>query len=1082
MTKRVYFFLTYCSIVLLFFQFNNHILFGQQLAFPGAEGFGRYVTGGRGGTVYHVTNLNDDGPGSFRDAVSQGNRIVVFEVGGIINISSRIVVSENITIAGQTAPGDGIVIYGNGLSFSGANNTICRYLRVRMGINGDNGKDAITIANGANMIFDHISVSWGRDETFSISWDSKGTEPSNITIQNSIIAQGLVDHSCGGLIQTSGGVSLLRNLYIDNKTRNPKVKGVNQFVNNIIYNWGTDGYILGDSEGDSYANIIGNYFIEGPNTSAGSAFTRGNMNFHLYASDNYLDNNENEILDGQILNRIDYTIVDWITTPHDQPEVSILSPVEAYDTIVAGVGASLPTLDEVDLYLLSELTSLGTLGQLISIETETPVNGCGIVNGGLAPKDNDRDGMPDEWEFFYGLNPFSKDDQNTDLDSDGYINIEEYLNQTHPGQGTGELPDGEFTIEFNHSNKLIAIKNESLNDSAFAVQQTSNKKNSQFWSITQDSSGYYNIINKNSQMALTVKNQSIEENIPIVQFYYTGSDEQLWQIQFIDSGFYSIINKNSSKSLDINAGSKDNGAQVVQKFFNGSSSQKFKLLPSSLLFNSPVISIIYPNSNLIFTEGSDIEISAFAKDFDGNILKVEFYNNNNIIYTDTAEPYNFILEEIQAGTHNIKIMAIDDDSLVSWSAVATITVLTAGSSPCTIQENMKGFCGYEGTIDNNHAGFTGDGFVNTTNNDSSGINWKVYIPEDGNYTINWRYANGSSNRPGKLIVNNVLLVSNINFPGTGDWPNWDVTTIQVNLDSGITDIRLESTTADGLANIDFIEVSGDNTSPANCIDTIPSDTLKVTGSILIEWYAGITGKSVYNLVSNEDFPYNPFKTDYIKKLEAPVNFSDNYGTRIRGFLNPLNSEDYTFWISGDEECQLWLSTDTIPSNSSLIAKVPEWTGLYEWDKYNEQQSESITLEAGSKYYIEVLHKEADGDDHMEVAWSGPDFEQQIIDGAFLSPWTDTSKQGVTITSSDIYKNYMFKIYPNPVHDFLTLELSDEFELDTELKLYNNYGQLVIIGKVKENTTLIDLSELKQGLYILKITDRYHTITTKLMKY
>src|SRR5688572_24308696 len=193
-------------------------------AFPGAAGFGANARGGRGGNVYIVTNLNDSGPGSFRDAVSQPNRYVVFAVGGVIRINSRISVAPNLTIAGQTAPGEGITIYGNGLSFSNANNTVTRYLRVRMGVVGDSGADAVTIAQGDNMIFDHVSVSWGRDETFSVS----GTA-SNITVQDSIIAQGLHPHSAGGLMETSGGVSVLRCLYVDNTTRNPKVKGVNEF-------------------------------------------------------------------------------------------------------------------------------------------------------------------------------------------------------------------------------------------------------------------------------------------------------------------------------------------------------------------------------------------------------------------------------------------------------------------------------------------------------------------------------------------------------------------------------------------------------------------------------------------------------------------------------------------------------------------------------------------------------------------------------------------------------------------------------------------------------------------------------------
>lgn len=120
------------------------------------------------------------------------------------------------------------MVYGNGWSFSNANDAIVRYITIRMGRGGTSGKDAITIADGKNMIFDHVSASWGRDETFSINGDV-----SKVTIQDTIIAQGLVSHSCGGLMQTDGGVSLFRNLYIDNKTRNPKVKGVNDFQNNV---------------------------------------------------------------------------------------------------------------------------------------------------------------------------------------------------------------------------------------------------------------------------------------------------------------------------------------------------------------------------------------------------------------------------------------------------------------------------------------------------------------------------------------------------------------------------------------------------------------------------------------------------------------------------------------------------------------------------------------------------------------------------------------------------------------------------------------------------------------------------------
>ncbi|KAK0210869.1 pectin lyase-like protein [Desarmillaria ectypa] len=393
-------------------------------AFPGAEGFGAQATGGRGGSVYIVTNLNDSGEGSLRDAVSESNRIVVFAVGGLITINNRIIVSSHVTIAGQTAPGEGITVYGNGISYSSASNTITRYIRFRMGTSGDSGKDAITIANGENMIFDHVSVSWGRDETFSINGDV-----TNVTISDSIIAQGLETHSCGGLIQTDGGVSILRSLYIDNQTRNPKVKGVNDFVNNVVYNWGGGGgYIAGGSAGQSYANIVGNVFISGPSTSV-HPFTRGNKNFHAYVSDNYYDPDQDGTSNGWVLSATtdNYSDIDFQTSRYNYPTVvTLLSSSQVLASVRASVGAS-KVRDRVDTYLIeTELASLGTQGALISDPTASPINGPGPIDGGTALTDSDGDGIPDVYESAFGTNPNVAD--STTITSNGYTNIENYFN------------------------------------------------------------------------------------------------------------------------------------------------------------------------------------------------------------------------------------------------------------------------------------------------------------------------------------------------------------------------------------------------------------------------------------------------------------------------------------------------------------------------------------------------------------------------------------------------------------------------------------------------------------------------------
>ena len=434
--------------------------YGNVLAFPGAEGYGAGATGGRGGDVYHVTTLEDNGEeGSLRAAVSKPDRIIVFDVAGIINLKEALVFSKNLTIAAQTAPGDGVVLYGNRVSFTGASNLICRHLRIRMGTNGTDGKDAAGIANGENMIFDHLSVTWGRDENFSINWDSKGTLPRNITIQNSILGQGLQNHSCGGLIQTDteSGITLFRNLYTDNKTRNPKVKGLNQFVNNVVYNWGSGAaYNMGgDSSGQSETTIEDNYFIVGPvdnwqnvrqednsikvekvPMSPTPPFLGGNVDFRAYYKGNYYDNDKDGLLNGFELTQANWAEYckgepTFLSAPSDKhPAISQqTSATEAYNWIVKNVGASLPARDEVDQYLIDELTSLGKKGTIIQNEQDVQqfsLGGVGTIQNGEKPLDSDNDGMPDEFEDKYGLDKNDPSDA-AKIANNGYTNIENYI-------------------------------------------------------------------------------------------------------------------------------------------------------------------------------------------------------------------------------------------------------------------------------------------------------------------------------------------------------------------------------------------------------------------------------------------------------------------------------------------------------------------------------------------------------------------------------------------------------------------------------------------------------------------------------
>ena len=400
----------------------------KQLAFPGAEGWGRYATGGRYGTVYHVTNLNDSGSGSLRDAVSQPNRIVVFDVCGVINIKSRMSFSANLYVAGQTAPGEGVIVYGDGVTFSSADNIIVRYMKFRMGKNGSSGKDAAGIANGTNMIFDHCSIAWGLDETFSINWDNKRTAPSDITIQNCLIGQGLLSHSAGGLIQADN-ITLYRNFYCDNDTRNNKIKGRNQYVNCLVYNWHSGCYLMGgDSQGTSYVNTTNNLFINGPG-GGGNAITSGNSDFHIYASDNWQDRNADGKFNPYEIPHNEYSGgPTFESKPYPYPELPAWNALELIDSLLPEVGASLPYRDLADHLMVHQVKSFGKEGAIISSEYQLPIGAptaWGVKSWAKA-KDSDGDGMPDDWENANGTNPNANDAMT--IATNGYANIENYIN------------------------------------------------------------------------------------------------------------------------------------------------------------------------------------------------------------------------------------------------------------------------------------------------------------------------------------------------------------------------------------------------------------------------------------------------------------------------------------------------------------------------------------------------------------------------------------------------------------------------------------------------------------------------------
>lgn len=436
-----------------------------QLAFPGADGFGKYAIGGRNGSVYHVTTLNDSGPGSFRDAVSQPRRIVVFDTNGIIRIKKRISVASFITIAGQTAPGEGITIYGDAVSFSGSNNVIVRYVRFRGSVNMSRGTCTLIADNAHDLIFDHCSIEWGRWDDLHIK-DSK-----DITLQYCLMGEGINPQMFGALLENPVNLTLHHCLWVDNQSRNPKAKAGIEIVNNVIYNWGSNGLVGGHSAAVHHQDIIGNYFIAGPNSSDNfiGMFTETD---HVFHRGNWVDMNKNGLLDGREVTTDEF--VREKATLESQPNnssmslLSIQSAADAYETVLQEAGASL-VRDAVDSRLVSYVASLGKTGKVIKDEAE--VGGQADSKLVKPAKDGDKDGIPDAWEKANGLNAKSSKDASV-LDSNGYSKLEMYLNSIVSKnklpvmQTGGQIMPMEW-IDKDTNHKLIRLTRREGNSASF---------------------------------------------------------------------------------------------------------------------------------------------------------------------------------------------------------------------------------------------------------------------------------------------------------------------------------------------------------------------------------------------------------------------------------------------------------------------------------------------------------------------------------------------------------------------------------------------------------------------------------------
>ena len=426
-----------------------------QLAFPTAEGYGRFAIGGRGGKVLHVTNLNDAGPGSLRAAVeAEGARTVVFDIAGLITLESPLVVrNPYLTIAGQTAPGKGVCIRKFNFGMYGTHDVIIRHLRVRPGDIAGKTLDGMGMAYSDHCIIDHCSISWTQDEAFS----SRGAK--NVTLQRTLISEALnaaghrkyppgTEHgyasSIGGhigsfhhnLLAHCAGRNWSLAGGLDKKKRHA---GWVDLRNNVVYNWKnrtTDG-------GAARVQFVNNYYKPGPATRWFHVIRPEREGVPLYGpQDYYIRGN---VLEGHVeasepLGGVklwpDEEPANYIhDEPFFAPHVKTQTAAAAYVDVLADVGCTVPQQDKHDRRVISEVRGgkakfKGSVTGLPGLpDSQRDVGGWDDYPEVLRPEkwDTDRDGMPDEWEQARSLNPEDPTDGTSDRDSDGYTNLEEYL-------------------------------------------------------------------------------------------------------------------------------------------------------------------------------------------------------------------------------------------------------------------------------------------------------------------------------------------------------------------------------------------------------------------------------------------------------------------------------------------------------------------------------------------------------------------------------------------------------------------------------------------------------------------------------
>lgn len=784
-------------------------------AFPGAQGFGAYATGGRGGDVYIVTNLNSSGAGSLNYGVQNApasGRTIVFAVSGYIPIANNSdtgdktvrLVQNKITIAGQTAPGDGIGLKDGRILLTG-NNQILRHLRIRHGKYGSAGDCLNLDSTATNSIVDHVSLMFSTDENISFFNSSL----DNFTLQYSTSAWGMERHNAGGLWDLQDG-TCHHSLWAHHRTRNPKARpyGLLEWINNVTFHWRNEGFIMGDSQTNATwkANVRGCYFLSIPDHQVGVDNTalskarigdNGTPNFSLYLDNCLHDSNNNGLLDGT---NKGYSIVagqpfpnagatpgtvsyNQAATPFagasGSAAVIIDDPLVAYKKVLSNAGplrldASFtgPLRDELDSLLMTSVENQRSI--LVAKDTpldanDTPSSGeallaqapYNITNSGFgtlasaaAPADSDLDGMPNYWESALGWNG-SAQDHNTALASSGGILTGTTFMPANTPAGYTRLE------EYLH---FKAIPHAAINRNTSGSPST----------LSVDLRRYVRGFLK-APVAFAFSN-------------VTGGSVSL-QPDGYTAVFTPPLDYSGRARFDFTVTDGD-GSSWTQTF--------------GVLVKAAAIPPSIPAGLVASTGNSQISLSWTAASGAGS-YRVKRATVSGGPYATISSPTGITYTDTgltNGTTYYYVVSAVNENGESANSAQVAAT--PNASLPYTIQAESGAISG--GTFDSNNAGFNGTGFANLALAAGSYLQFtNLNGGSGGPATLVIRFALGNTARTGNLVVNGVS--QSITFPTTTTWTTWITLSLSVPLNAGSTNtLRFESTGAD-LANIDELTIT-----------------------------------------------------------------------------------------------------------------------------------------------------------------------------------------------------------------------------------------------------------------------------------